>query len=277
MQFSRKFGWTVAVGVALTSPFARDLVEVPDQMGAEEVGHAGDFLAGGSPEASGPVDGGTRGIREWISPVDGKWVCNNCGYCTRQKSNMRMHISRVHLKAQNYSCNECEMRFNTKPDLTRHMRRHSDHRPFSCRDCGNTFKHSWSVFEHRKSGACGRLEAVKQEKTKLKAAGGHKCGGCGKVYSRSYGLRRHCKAGRCQVASSAQVSSEVNTSHDSPVTPTHSESGSANAVSFSSSPRPGPVTARRQSADQRKNKRKQAHPTRCGESSQEEGMHAEMP
>eukprot|EP01069_Polyplicarium_translucidae_P009449 Polyplicarium_translucidae@DN3320_c1_g1_i2.p1 len=270
MQFSRKFGWTVAVGVALTSPFARDLVEVPDQMGAEEVGHAGDFLAGGSPEASGPVDGGTR--------VDGKWVCN-CGHSTRQKSNLKTHISRVHLKLKNFSCGECEFCCSSSQDLTKHMRRHSDDQPFSCPGCGTAFKSSWSVGQHiKRPGTCGRAQA----KAGTKTAEGHECRGCGKVFGRAYGLRRHCKAGRCQVASSAQVSSEVNTSHDSPVTPTHSESGSANAVSFSSSPRPGRVTARRQvgrSADQRKNKRKQAHPTRCVhvESSQEEGMHAEMP
>ena len=105
--------------------------------------------------------------------------CNFCDYSTAYKGNLKIHISRAHLKEagqdcivpqfscskcskfvrnlekhmrkvhndEKYSCSECDYKANEKPSLTRHKRLHHSEKDFSCKLCPKTFKKE-SIFKH---------------------------------------------------------------------------------------------------------------------------------
>ena len=51
---------------------------------------------------------------------NGKYSCNVCGFITRDKYNMRLHLERRHQLGQGYWCFQCGEHCKTKADLSTH-------------------------------------------------------------------------------------------------------------------------------------------------------------
>jgi len=47
-----------------------------------------------------------------------------------------------------YKCTLCKRRFRENGDLTRHMKTHSNDRPFECKICYSKFKRSDNMKQH---------------------------------------------------------------------------------------------------------------------------------
>eukprot|EP01069_Polyplicarium_translucidae_P011144 Polyplicarium_translucidae@DN3571_c0_g1_i1.p2 len=124
MQFSRAFGFAGVVGVAFTSRFARDQVEVPkeaEQSGAEEVGcHAGDATAGSSP-----------GTNE-------QWKCVSCSKLYASKNSLANHQRREHSERR-LECGKCDKRFAVEWLLKLHKQKHEEPQ-FRCTRCERKFR-----------------------------------------------------------------------------------------------------------------------------------------
>jgi len=77
-----------------------------------------------------------------------------------------------------YSCSECDRRFQWASHLHAHMRRHTDARPFECTVCGRRFRDN-CLSTHMLTHTNARP---------------HECVQCGKTFSRSADLAVHLKA-----------------------------------------------------------------------------------
>ncbi|XP_042219479.1 transcription factor E4F1-like isoform X2 [Homarus americanus] len=87
---------------------------------------------------------------------DTKWNklnCHLCGQIFKTGKILRTHIAVVHNQGRPFQCNYegCSQSFKTKGSLTRHERRHTGERPFTCQDCGRCFRESGSLARHQQS------------------------------------------------------------------------------------------------------------------------------
>ena len=57
-----------------------------------------------------------------------KFTCNICGQIGARKGNLRRHVESIHFPGQlEYSCTDCEVKFDTKTKYDNHqMRKHSN-------------------------------------------------------------------------------------------------------------------------------------------------------
>lgn len=81
------------------------------------------------------------------------FMCELCGSSFSQKSKLELHTRR-HSNIRPYKCKEegCMSSFKQLTDLKTHMACiHSDLRPFSCEICGQTFKIKNSLRAHRRN------------------------------------------------------------------------------------------------------------------------------
>lgn len=79
--------------------------------------------------------------------------CAFCGKKFSQKSALKVHIRRIHLKNEkqlkiNYRCDICNKPFVFKSHLERHVFTHTNERPVQCELCKKTFKDNKSLKVH---------------------------------------------------------------------------------------------------------------------------------
>ena len=60
--------------------------------------------------------------------------CNQCGYCTSNRSHMAQHM-RTHTREAPFKCEHCDYRAIQRSHLTQHSRTHSGERPYECERC----------------------------------------------------------------------------------------------------------------------------------------------
>ena len=87
-------------------------------------------------EGPGDVDQGITSFLDfdkYISKVGegvdvGKFTCNICGQIGAQKGNIRRHVESIHFPGQlEYSCTDCEVKFDTKTKYLKHQsKKHSN-------------------------------------------------------------------------------------------------------------------------------------------------------
>ncbi len=108
----------------------------------------------------------TDGEKKADTSKDGdKWVCSQCSYATKLKSNMSKHLQR-HNKNIIYVCEICAKQFTDKSNLNVHIKRHnkSSLETYECQECGKQFSAPNNLRDHMKrhsspkfvySGRCG--------------------------------------------------------------------------------------------------------------------------
>ena len=67
-------------------------------------------------------------IESMIEKQAGGYHCNNCGYITKQLSNMREHVEK-HIEGVEYPCNLCNRIMRSSASLRDHKRRYCKYQP----------------------------------------------------------------------------------------------------------------------------------------------------
>ena len=82
-----------------------------------------------------------------------EYSCEVCGQQFKLKSTLNQHVLRMHnpTYVRKYACDICGARAHTSSALNNHKAKHSDQRPFTCQQCGKTFKTARHCQKHMKS------------------------------------------------------------------------------------------------------------------------------
>ena len=138
--------------------------------------------------------------------------CDQCEYKSNYKANLKKHIRHIHeqKKERDIKCLECDKMFYTEENMRRHLKLHSDEKPFKCeeKDCEKAFKTpnglKFHMLSHTSEKPFNCTLCSKEFKTERclishnrevhdGAAKSHKCyyDGCEFAFYKKSGLDRH--------------------------------------------------------------------------------------
>ncbi|KAF8793745.1 Zinc finger protein 28 like protein [Argiope bruennichi] len=104
-----------------------------------------------------------------------RYVCEICGFTFRAFATLKEHHLFVHSENRSFVCEICEKSFKNKSSLQRHLRIHSEIRPFKCH-CNRDYKRLSHLKRHmvaahhmtiRRSSDAKKLEVCKIEINKI--------------------------------------------------------------------------------------------------------------
>ena len=75
----------------------------------------------------------------------------NCNKEYRSKFNLKRHVQVYHLRAKQVQCHVCFKFFRIQQNLIEHSYIHTQDKPYSCRFCGEKFRHKSSHLKHERS------------------------------------------------------------------------------------------------------------------------------
>lgn len=78
------------------------------------------------------------------------FMCEICGSSFQALATLKDHHNFVHSDERNFKCSECNKRFKNNSSLARHLRIHSDNRPYQCH-CGTSYKRLSHLKRHMSS------------------------------------------------------------------------------------------------------------------------------
>ncbi|KAH8359800.1 hypothetical protein KR093_008912 [Drosophila rubida] len=111
------------------------------------------------------------------------YVCDQCGRCFADASNLKIHIVR-HTGVKAFECKECGKKYYTGHLLNLHIRvRHQGEMPYACKHCNQRFYTSTARCRHEQSHV-EYLETSTKELT-------FSCTLCGKVFVNKSTLAKH--------------------------------------------------------------------------------------
>ena len=101
-------------------------------------------------------------------------VCNICNYTSPKRYLLLRHM-KTHSEDRPYKCNICERGFKTLASLTNHVNTHTGTRPHKCKDCESSFTTSGELVRHiryrhtfEKPHKCPECDYASVELSKLK-------------------------------------------------------------------------------------------------------------
>ncbi|XP_046404865.1 zinc finger protein 551-like isoform X2 [Ischnura elegans] len=136
-------------------------------------------LEGGKPRAPSRSSSGVGKGRNLVGASGGEML-HSCSVCCKvftQGSILEKHM-RTHSEDRPYSCSECDKSFSQRSILTNHMRKHAVEKPFSCSDCAKAFSSKGNLVMH--------LRTHSGEKP-------YACSVCGKSFNASNNLTKHMR------------------------------------------------------------------------------------
>lgn len=97
--------------------------------------------------------------------------CHLCSKTFRHQDTLASHLKDVHLQVKPFVCTflNCSRRFARQSFLDRHVRTHTNERPYECMYCHQTFKRSDHLIAHQENNngqACIKVQEKKREKEK---------------------------------------------------------------------------------------------------------------
>jgi len=103
--------------------------------------------------------------------------CDECGYTCTNLSDLTKHL-RIHSDEKPFQCSECGAAFTQSSQLVTHMRTHTGERPYTCDLCGAAFAELSNLNRHK------RIHSGEKP---------FKCNRCDSAFSRASDLNRHMK------------------------------------------------------------------------------------
>ena len=113
--------------------------------------------------------------------------CGSCGKMFKYKSELKVHVNKIHLKIKDYVCNSCDKSFSSKSNLNIHLPTHMEN-SFPCYMCGVKLSRKISLINHMKSL---HIEKVRKPKTEQPTPEKLSCHICGKLFKYNRTLRKH--------------------------------------------------------------------------------------
>ena len=91
-------------------------------------------------------------IGDTVHRKERNYHCDHCNKTFGQKDVAKSHMAQVHNDENHtrYCCHLCDKRFYRKNQYVRHIRVHTDERPYSCSICAKAFKESSKLIRHKK-------------------------------------------------------------------------------------------------------------------------------
>ena len=115
-----------------------------------------------------------------------------CGYCDKMfkyKSEMKVHVKKIHLKIKDYFCDNCDKSFASQTNLNTHLPTHLENN-FPCYICGLKLSRKINLINHMKSL---HIENVKETKFEQPTPEKLPCHICGKLFNSNKNLRKHAR------------------------------------------------------------------------------------
>ena len=113
--------------------------------------------------------------------------CASCGKMFKDKSELKVHVKKIHLKIKDHICDKCAKSFSCKSYLNAHLSTHlEDNIP--CYICGVKLSKKIKLIKHIKSS-----HTISVEKPKIKQSRPDQvpCHICGKLFNSNRNLRLH--------------------------------------------------------------------------------------
>ena len=127
------------------------------------------------------------GWREYVEKVGTIFKCKLCPKTKKKKSELGIHISRVHKLGTMIMCHNCPEVFFYQNQLETHMLVHSDERRFICDVCGLKLKSANRVRAHK-------ITRHMSEEEKFLRNEKYKCKTCNKKYINRVRLLTHAES-----------------------------------------------------------------------------------
>eukprot|EP01084_Bolivina_argentea_P156514 272798_1 len=135
--------------------------------------------------------------------------CQYCSYSTHCNTRFKKHM-RCHTNERPYKCDKCDKAFTVRCNLKQHISSvHTKEKKFKCKHCGRGFIRSDRLKEHERTHTgekplkcpfCEQHFATSGRLNKHKKKHtGYKCRFCTKVYKTEYQLKQHKKAEHAEI------------------------------------------------------------------------------
>ena len=89
-------------------------------------------------------------------------ICKFCNVTLSSNFHLKNHIDSVHLKKQDFKCNECKASFGLEGNLKRHIKYIHELDAIKCVKCNKEFKTRYHLQNHIKRNCCKVEQREKQ-------------------------------------------------------------------------------------------------------------------